>query len=1049
VDCLDFFDMSDLPKKRKLSRRAKILVWTAGLLLAYTVIGFFVVPAVIKSQMLKRLPALTKRQAAIRQVTFNPFTFALALRGLSLTETNGETFAGWDEFHFQFQALSSLSHRAWVFKDVSLTHPFARLLRRKDGTLNVDNLIETNAPPPRGAASAPASALPAVIVERLRVAAASVEVDDLVPAPAFHDKLAPISFEVTNFSTQPNAGAPHVFSAASDAGEIFTASGKITVQPLQFSGHVKVAGLDLKRYAPYLAAFTRAVLLSGKLEAGADYQFAFGAKGPDATMTNGTAQLCDLRVKSPDTGETVVSIPSLAIALAEASLARQSVRVSSVTSSGGSLLVRRSRDGVINLLALLNSPPPAAAPVPAAAAAAQPWTAQVDKIEFTNYAVMVEDQKPPRPVKLEVGSLAFTLEGFNSAGHAPMAAAASMRLNGEGSLSLRGTLALSPTSADLNFDLTNLDLPPFQPYLAGQANLNLAKGRLDVRGQAHCDVTSNGPAGVFTGDVALKDFATTDSEHDRDLVKFDALAITGIQAGFPPPKLQIREVALTGFNATMLLDTNGQLNVLSVLPAKGAAPAPAPAPAPAAAPEIPVDLGALVLEKASFHFIDQSVTPNCDFAVQELGGSIRNLSTHLPAPAAVDMRGSVDQLSPFSIAGTIAPLARDLTLDLTLSFKNFELTVFTPYMEKYGGHPLNKGKLLLDLHYDIAQRKLNATNKVVIADLTLGPKNTSTNAVHLPVKLGVALLKDRQGNITLDIPVAGSLDDPKFRIGPIIWHVVENLLAKAATSPFSLLGSVLGGGGPAPSSADFAPGSATLAPPEKARLQTLAKALYERPALTLQIAGACDPAADGAVLARQHLRRRIAKLRADELAAAGQAVPGVESINLEPADYARLLQKLYERTFGTNLPVSSNTSPAVAAPPRPEPNLAFAPNRGRANEAMRGGALLMRHEAAEPGPTVVVAPSPAPAGPAQPSPTAAAVSAGPAAPDVARMEERLLAEIPVTDDELRALMQARARAVESALTESGQIPPERLFILAPQSVNQTAKGETRAIFSLE
>jgi hypothetical protein len=1038
--------MNDLPKKRKLSRRTKILAWIAGLMLAYTVAGFFIVPAVIKSQMLKRLPALTKRQPAVRQVTFNPFTFFLAVRGVSLTETNGDAFAGLDEFHLQFQALSSLSRRAWVFKEVSLTHPFVRLIRHKDGTLNVDNLIETNAPPPRGAAPAPAPALPAVVVERLRVTNASVEVDDLAPAAPFHDKLAPINFEVTGFSTAPNAGAPNVFSATSDANELFTVSGSLTVQPLQFSGHVTVAGLDLKRYAPYLTAFTRAELLGGKLDAGADYQFAFGAKGPDATVTNATAQFSDLRVKSPDTGETVLSIPSLAILGAKASLASQAARVSSLTSSGGSLLVRQSHDGTINLLALLNSPPPAAAPAPASAAAAQSWTAQVDKIEFTNYTVIVEDQKPPHPVKLDVGNLAFTLEGFNSAGNAPMATAVSMRLNDQGSLSAHGSITLSPMSADLNLNLTALDLPPFQPYLAGQANLNLAKGRLDVRGQAHCDITSNGPAGAFTGDVVLTNFATTDLAHDRDLVKFDALAVTGIQAGYPPPKLQIREVALTGFNATVLLDTNGQLNLLSVLPPK----APAATPAPAPAPEIPVDIGALALDKASFHFIDQSLTPNCDFTVQELDGSIKNLSTHLPAPAAVDMRGSVDQLSPFSISGTMAPLARELTLDLTISFTNFELTAFTPYMEKYGGHPLNKGKLLLDLHYDIAQRKLVAANKFIIADLTLGPKNDSTNAVHLPIKLGVALLKDRQGNITLDIPVSGSLDDPKFRIGPIIWHVVENLLAKAATSPFSLLGSVLGGGGPAPSSADFAPGSATLEPPEKARLQTLAKALYERPALTLQIAGACDPAADGAVLAREHLRRRVNKLRADELAAAGQPVPAVESINLEPADYARLLQKLYERTFGTNLvpPAPSNTPPpAVAPPPRPALQLASAPKQ--ANKVMHGGELLIRMNAAKPAPSVAVASSAPPGGGPKPSLPAASASAVPAGSDVAQMEERLLAGIQVTDDEFRALMQARARAVESALMESGQIPAQRLFILAPKPVNPTAKGETRANFSLE
>ena len=1044
--------MNDLPKRPKLSRRIKILAWMAGVVLAYTVAGFLLVPAVIKSQMLKRLPALTKRQAAIHQVTFNPFTFDLYLRGVSLTETNGHVFAGFNEFHLQFQALSSLSHRAWVFKDVYLIRPTALVIRRKDGTLNVDNLIEASAPPSPGAAPVPASGLPAAIVQSLRVVAGSVEVEDLAPPTPFHDTLRPINLEVANFSTQPNAAAPYVFSAVSGAGGRFSATGKITIQPLRSSGHVKVTGLELAQYAPYLAAFTRAELLAGRLDAAADYQFAIGAKGPDATVTNGTAQLSDLRVKSPDTGETVLSIPSLSVILAQASLARQAAHVSSVTSSGGSLLVRQSRDGTINLLALLNKSPSAAAPAPASAPAAQPWTAQVDKIEFTHYAVAVEDQKPPRPVRLDVGDLAFTLEGFNSAANAPVSIAASMRLNGQAGLSVHGTVALSPVSAGLNLDLTDLDLPPFQPYLAGQANLNLARGRLSARGRASVSLTTNGPAGDFAGDVVLTNLVTTDLAHDRDLVKFDALSITGIQAAFPPPKLQIREVALTGFNVIVLLDTNRQLNLLSVLPANAPAAAPAAASAPSAAPEIPIDLGALLLEKASFHFIDQSLTPNCAFDVRELGGSIKNLSTHEPAPAAVEMRGSVDQLSPFSISGTVAPLAGDLALDLTISFKNFELTPFTPYMEKYGGYQLNKGKLLLDLQYAIAHRKLVATNKIIIADLTLGPRNDSTNAVHLPIKLGVALLKDRQGNITLDVPVSGSLDDPKFKIGPVIWHVVENLVAKAAASPFTFLGKLVGGGGPAPSSADFAPGSSTLEPSEKARLQTLTKVLYERPLLTLQIAGACDPAADGAVLARQHLRRRVARLRADELAAAGQPVPDVESINLEPADYARLLQKLYQRTFGTNLPASSNAPPSVAAlPPRPQSKLPSAPppynpRHWHANEAMRGGELLMRHQAANPRPPVMVASSRAPVVPAQP-PSAAALA--PAASDAARMEEQLLAGIQVTDDELRALMQARARAVESALTESGQIPPQRLFILAPKPVNQAAKGETRANFSVE
>ena len=1042
--------MSNTYQKPKRWRWFKAVIWTAGLALAYAAGGFFIVPAIVKAQLIKRLPAMTRRQAAVREVVFNPFTFVCATRDLSLTETNGDAFAGFAEFRFQFQALASIYRHAWVFQDVTITRPFLHVIRRKDGSFNFDNLAETNAA--AGRKPAAATALPAVVVESFRIDGASLEADDMTTAAPFHDKLAPVNLLLSDFATKSNTASAYVFSAASDAGEKFAASGRIMLQPLQSSGGIKVTGVDLKRYGPYLAAFMKAELADGKVDVGGDYRVALGPNGIDAAVTNGAVQLANLRVLSPGSGETVVSIPALAVNLAEADLRRKLLHISSIKSSGGSLSLRQERDGTINLPALF--PPSARGPAAAASPAVTPWTVQVDQIAFDGYGLAVEDQKPARPVKLEVSALTCAINGFNSAANSPLSTAVSMRLNGQGVLSIKGMVELAPFSADLSLDLAELDLPPFAPYLPSQVRLVLSKGRLGVQGRAQCAITPGGPAGSFAGEVSLKDFAAADAIHDRDLVKFDALNVKQIKASYPAVKLQVEEVALAGLNASLVIDTNRQINLLSIIsnntPMKASAPATAPATV------TPIDLGALVIDNASFHFIDQSIEPNATFDLQELSGTIKGLSTQPQGPAAVDFRGSVDQFSPFSISGNVDLLARDISLELAVSFKNVELTSMSPYMEKFGGYPLNKGKLLLQLNYDIARRKLAATNQVVIADLTLGAKNNSPEATHLPVKLGVALLKDRAGKITLDVPVSGSLDDPNFKIGAVIWHVVENLLAKAATSPFTLLGKALGGGGEELSSVDFAPGESVLAPSEKAKIQKLAKALYERPALTLQIAGACAPSADGAVLARRHLRRRVNKLRAEEQEAAGQPAQSVESIKLEPADYARLLRKLYEQTFGsigTNQAAAalSNTPPVLAESPSGKtPVLVYVPPASnaisrRAGEFIKGGERLARRANARQSPLMAAAPKPA--APAQPPPASAPVA--PPAPDVAQMEQRLLAKVQVTDDELRGLAQARARTAQGGLLESGQIPAQRVFILAPKPINPAAAGEARVNFSLE
>jgi hypothetical protein len=555
---------------------------------------------------------------------------------------------------------------------------------------------------------------------------------------------------------------------------------------------------------------------------------------------------------------------------------------------------------------------------------------------------------------------------------------------------------------------------------------------------------------TFTGDVSVTNLATTDPVNGIDFVKIDALAVKGIDFALQPDKIQVREIRLTGLDATVLIllaGTNRQINVLTLLPPK---PAGAAAASSNALGAFPIALGTLALDRAALHVLDRSIEPNLALDAQEVSGSVQDISSQPKGPATVDLHGRLGQFSPFSVTGTVDPLSRDISLDLAVSCKNIDLAAFTAYMEKYGGHPLKKGKLLLDLHYGVARRALSATNKIVVADLTLGPKNNSPDATHLPVKLGVALLKDRNGNIILDVPISGSLDDPNFRVAPIVWQVILNNLVKAATSPFSLLGAIVGGKGEELSYVDFAPGSSVLTPDEQAKIRKLEAALYERPTVNLEIAGAADPSADTAALARLQLQRRVQDLRARELAAATNAVPAVEAIHVEPADYPRLLQALYVQTFGTNDLAPAPASVAAVPPKRativpagPRPQLVSIPVLVH-HDFVKGGELLMRRASAafREAKSIASAATPASAAPG-PGPSTAEAA------EVGRMEERLLADIRVSDDDLRELMQARARAVQTLLLESGKIPADRVAIVAPKPINRSVKGEARANFSLE
>jgi hypothetical protein len=152
---------------------------------------------------------------------------------------------------------------------------------------------------------------------------------------------------------------------------------------------------------------------------------------------------------------------------------------------------------------------------------------------------------------------------------------------------------------------------------------------------------------------------------------------------------------------------------------------------------------------------------------------------------------------------------------------------------------------------------LKSANVITLDRFTFGDQVESPTATHLPVRLAVAILKDRDGKIVLDVPVEGSLDDPKFRIHKVVIRVIQNILEKVATSPFSLLGALFGGGGEELGYQDFAPGGADLTPADQAKLNSLAKGLYARPALGLEISGSVDEAADRAGLQRAALDQDI------------------------------------------------------------------------------------------------------------------------------------------------------------------------------------------------
>ncbi len=504
-------------------------------------------------------------------------------------------------------------------------------------------------------------------------------------------------------------------------------------------------------------------------------------------------------------------------------------------------------------------------------------------------------------------------------------------LRTKGKLDVRGEVVPQPLKADLRVNSQNLSLAGFDPYLDTTLNAAITSALLSMDGHLVLTqgkaLTVNYQGNATLGNVRLQDRVSSD-----DFLRWRSLALNRIQANYDgtTPRVRVGAVALSTFYARIIINPNGRLNLqdIRVQPTEerrsltqsepasasaAAASAPAAAPvvasAPTAAPASAVTVtvtatgptpkaggadlrvDAITLQDGNIRFTDNFVKPNYTANLTAIGGSIGTISTAAnQTPADVTLRGSVDGTAPVDIHGKINPLAPTASVDLTAKADGVELTNLTPYSAKYAGYPITKGKLTMDLHYLLDQGKLTADNHIFIDQLTFGDRVESKDATNLPVRLAVALLKNSRGEIDVRVPVSGSLDDPQFSIGGVILRAFVNLIARAVTAPFSLLASAFGGsGGEELGYIEFDPGTSNISQASLAKLDKLATALKDRPALKVDIVGRVDPEFDRDGLRREVVNRPIREQKLEDAGDAAEA-----DTTVKPEEENKYLERAYK-----------------------------------------------------------------------------------------------------------------------------------------------------------
>ncbi|WP_296182128.1 DUF748 domain-containing protein [Pseudomonas sp. UBA1879] len=863
----------------------------------YSLLGFLILPGIALRVINQQLANYATVPTQLDRLELNPYTLEVTLWGLRIGAPGKEQI-GFERLYANLQ-IDSLWTKALHLEAVALDKPKTELLFSKDGKLNLAGLFKLPPSEPAKPDEPPSKPFPLRIGE-IKLSDGYVHFQDNRPSEPIEFLYDTLNFELKNLSTLPEDNADMTLVAAGPEGGQIDWVGRISLVPITSEGTLKVTDGKMKVWWPYVRDALPLVLKDGVLNLSTHYTLNL-AKETELRLDQTSLKVAPFAIDAPD-GRPLVRLKNLEVSDTAIDLAKQLVTVGKIRSQGLETWASREADGQLDWQKLFASQPsktaqkkaevekqqPATATgaettaSKAPAAPSKPWQVLLRDTQLRDYRIHLADKVPKEPVALEVGPLNLDLTGFDSLNKSPFNLKLDTGLGKQGKLTAEGEVNLDPVRAKLNVTTRDIDLRVAQSYVTPFIRLEVRSGMLNS--DLAVDLKSTEPLALgITGKAQVDQLHTLDTLKSRDFVKWQRLNVEGVnfQLG---DSLSIATVNLEQPYARFVIADDRTTNIDDLLIAQPDETAPAgskteakPAPKPKTATAdkpMGIHIGEVNINNGSANFADFSLTPNFATAVQQLNGKIGTLDNRQDKPAPVNIQGKVDRYAPVTIKGALNPFNPLASLDIATSFKRVELTTLTPYSGKFAGYRIRKGRLNLDLHYLITKGQLKAENKVVVEQLQLGEKVDSPDAVNLPLKLAIALLKDVDGKISIELPVTGDLNNPQFSVMPIVWQTLRNLVVKAAAAPFKFIGGLISGG----SSQDlgtvaFAPGSDDLSADAQASLDKLAAALKERPALRLEIEGTSAEASDGPLIAQQRLEREYQSTYYKILQRRGDKVP--------------------------------------------------------------------------------------------------------------------------------------------------------------------------------
>ncbi len=631
------------------------------------------------------------------------------------------------------------------------------------------------------------------------------------------------------------------------------------------------------------------------------------AEASGLVVNNMSSQINQLKTTSALQNKAVATLDKISLADATIDVMQQRIDIPSIVATGLKTAVVQKQGQPLNWQSIIKRKSTAKSQQAkqAQTTAPKPWSFFLKKLGFENTQVHIESDTAQEPLVLDIQNGTLRMRNITQNLKKPLPTTLALKVKQGGKLGIKGKLTPSPFKADMALNLSHFSLKPFTPLINEFALLTLNSGETSIKGRL---AVKEGKtiATAFKGGLSIDNVSILEEENSAPFLAWQSINTKDIAYANTPNLLTIGTLSLDKPAGKFIIYEDKTTNISRILRNSNASKpsnvdmiqlnkkedekvtahsgsalikqaanmtnkasqneavnhrqVKRSTEKPSTGTEaFPMRIEKTRINDAELEFADLSLRLKFGTFIQQLSGVVNGISSNTANNTQVELNGQVDEYGSAKINGTFNPFDFANHTNMKLAFKNIEMNRLTPYSGQFAGRKINSGKMSVDLGYKINHNKLEGDNNFVINKLVLGEKVAGDDATNLPLDLAIAILEDNEGVIDLDLPVSGSLDDPKFSMSGIVWKAFTNIMTKIVTAPFKVLGSLFGGGDKDLEGVAFEAGSTSLQPPALETLKTVSEALAKRKGLTLRISPTYMQAKDTPALQASIMRANVAK----------------------------------------------------------------------------------------------------------------------------------------------------------------------------------------------